>query len=699
MALILNPLPSSPAESVTEILHGVAITDPYRWLEDQDSSRTRAWLHEQTLYARAYLDAIPGRERIRERIKQLLAVEVISEPWKVGNRYFYLRRKAQDEQAAIVMREGDSCEEIVLVDPAERGEGTATAVNIVKIAQNGSILAYGVRQSGTDSQAVEFLDVSRRQRLPDRLPDSLGPSLVLSSDGLGFYYSHEISGSLRPDYRAVYAHRFGCQAEEDLEIFFGGEDANLHVGVFGSSDGNLLGYLVFRSDHPFAFDLYIQDLASGKPASRVVEQATSVFSPFFVGQELFALTDHKAPRRRIVKIDLDCIGPDNWSDIVPECQQRIEEFAVAGNWICVNYLENGAGGIEACVLNDGRRIRVPCPPNGTASLIHGPLETDTLFYEFSTFDQPTAIFSYHPASREHKLWAQPRVTFDRSSVELRQVHYKSKDGTEVPMYLVARKQRPSSAPLPTLLTGYGGFGYRHTAQFKASSAFLVEHNFILAIANVRGGGELGEEWHLAGKRHNRQNSFDDFIAAAEWLVDNGYTSPEKLAISGGSNAGLLTGAVLTQKPTLFAAVVCSGPLLDMLRYHRFDHADRWIGEYGSADNPGDFPYLLAYSPYHRVRDGVRYPSVMLVSGDADTRCNSMHARKMTARLQAASSSSRPILLNYRPTWGHMPVMPLTLRIDAVTDRLAFICHELDVNLLGGQHAISHIKGDSRIASL
>jgi prolyl oligopeptidase len=672
--------PNTPAEVVTDIIHGVEVADPYRWLENQNSPRTREWLREQTLYTRAYLDAVPGRKRIRKRIQELLAIEVVSEPWKVGNRYFYLKRKAEEEQPAIVMRYCNSAEEIVLVDPALRGQGSAIAVSILKIAPDGNVLAYGVRHDGTDSQAVEFLDIAHRCVLPDRLPEGLGPGLVFSLDGLGFFYTHEISNSSRPNHRAVYSHQFGRRPEEDLEIFVAGENANLHIGLFASSDGKLLGYRATHSQDPITFDLYVQDLASGGSAQKIMERAESVFCPFFVGHNLFALTDHKAPNYRIVTIDLDHPDPDRWSDFVPESHRRIEDFATVGNWLCVGYVENRFTRIEALGLTDGCRVTIPCPPNGTARLIRRPPETDTLFYEFSTFDQPTAIFSYQPSTCKHEVWAQPKIAFDPSSIKLQQVQYKSKHGTEVPMYLVAGMQGPPNSPLPTLLTGYGGFGYNHTPEFKASSAFLLEQGFLLAVANVRGGGELGQEWHLAGKRHNRQNSFDDFIAAAEWLVDNGYAEPTKLAISGGSNAGLLVGAALTQRPSLFRAVVCSGPLLDMLRYHRFDHADRWIGEYGSADNSEDFQHLFAYSPYHHVQDGLPYPSVMLVSGDADTRCNPMHARKMAARLQAATSSGHPILLNYRPTWGHIPVQPLNLRVEAVTDRLAFICHELGVNV-------------------
>jgi prolyl oligopeptidase len=679
MTPILHPAPPSSVDPVVDVLHGVSITDPYRWLEDQDSPRTREWIKEQTSYARAYLDSIPQRQTIRKRIEALLSVEAVSEPWKVGKRYVYLKREAHQEQPVIMMRECESCEEIVLVDPAAR-ERSGAAVSIVGMSREGNILAYAVRYDGRDSQEVEFLDISTSQVLPERLPDGFGPGLVFSSDGLGFYYSHEISNPSRAHCPAVYWHKFGSKVEEDERVFVAGTNANLRVGLFGSADGTIVGYVVFGPNDPLTLDLYVQKLEGGTP-QKVVERMDSLFSPFFVGRELFATTDLGAPNRRIVRIDLRHPEPEYWRDIVCASQLRIEDWAVVGNWICVSYFFNGCTRMQAIRATDRNRVEIPCPPNGIARLAYRPVETDLLFYEFSTFDQPPAIFSYAPARGEHKLWAQSKAVFDSSSIDLQQVHYRSNDGTEIPMYLVSKKERRRcNDQLPTLLTGYGGFGYSHAPTFKASIAFLMEQGFLFAVANLRGGGEFGEEWHLAGRRHNRQKSFDDFIAAAEWLLGNGYSDPAKLAISGGSNAGLLMGAAMTQRPDLFRAVVCSGPLLDMLRYHRFDRADRWLNEYGSADNPEDFSHLFAYSPYHRVQEGVRYPSVMLVSGDADTRCNPMHARKMAARLQAATSSGHPIILNYRPTWGHMNTQPLSVRIDIVTDRLAFICHELDIRM-------------------
>lgn len=678
MPLTLNSPPPTPVEPVTEILHGVPITDPYRWLEDQNSPRTRKWLEEQTAYTRAYLDTIPGRERTRKRVEELLAVEVVSEPWKVGNRYFYLKRSPYQEQPVIMMREGDAGEEAVLVNPAERGEGNAVAVSILNISRDGNLLAYGVRHGGRDSQSAEFLNANRKQVLPDRLPVGFGPSLVFSPTGRGFYFSHEAIDSTRPHYRAVYWHELGGAPNSDVEMFFAGEDPKLHLGVLGSPNCRLLAYVVMHAEDPPTFDLYLHDLSGGNPARKILECIESVFTPFFAGNKLFALTDWKSPNLRIVAIDPEHPERDQWVDVVPESSLRVKDFAAAADWICVTYVEHLTNKIEVFDLTGRRRNTVPCPAQGTARLLHRPLQSDTVFYTFSSLNRPPTIFSYVASNGKQCEWAKSPVTFDSSPIEMEQIHYKSKDGTLVPMFLVAQKGHLSSRPLPTFFTGYGGFGTSLTPQFNAYSTFLVEHGFLFAVTNLRGGGEYGEEWHRAGKRHNRQNAIDDFIAGAEWLLENRFAVPGRIAIGGGSNGGLLVGAALTQRPDLFHAVVCLGPLLDMLRYHLFDFGNMWIDEYGTSEVEEDFRHILAYSPYHAVEERVPYPALLLISGDADTRCNPMHARKMAARLQAATSSGRPILLDYKPTWGHAPLQPLTRRIEALTDRLAFICHELNV---------------------
>ncbi|MCI0724142.1 MAG: prolyl oligopeptidase family serine peptidase [Acidobacteria bacterium] len=675
-----NLPPWTPVEHVVETLHGVEVADPYRWLEDQHSPQTRQWLVEQAAYTRAYFDRIPGRERIRVRAAQLLDVEVVTEPRKVGDRYFFLKRTAQQEQPIIMMREGVTGADIPLVDPTQMGQGPSIAVGILGVSNDGKLLAYSVRHGGEDSCAIGFLDVDQRQVLPDGLPHGFCRGLAFSPNNEGFFYIHRPVGGARPHYRAVCWHSLGAEFSSDTEIFFAGEDPQLHLGMFASPDGRFLAYFVISVHNKRTVDFYLHDLATGEPPRKIVSRMEGIFVPTFLEDKLVALTDWEAPNGRVVAIDPNRPQTDAWKEIVPEAGGRIRDFAVVGGLIFAGYVENLSTDIAVFDPSGKQRDILGCPPQGTVHTLPSPPNSDVLFYRSTSFGHPPTIFRYHTQTGERDAWEQSQVPFDPASVEVEQVRYPSKDGTLVPMFLVSQKGRRRQGPLPTFLTGYGGFGTSITPQFTAYATCLMEQGCLFAVANLRGGSEFGRQWHEAGKRHNRQNAIDDFLAAAEWLVAQGHAAPGRVAIGGGSNAGLLMGAALTQRPDLFRAVVCLGPLLDMLRYQLFDFANMWMDEYGSAENEDDFHHLLAYSPYHRVIDGVAYPAVMLISGDADTRCNPMHTRKMAAKLQAATSSAHAILLDYRTTWGHMPVQPLSSRIEAFTNRLAFLCHELGLNV-------------------
>ncbi len=673
--------PPTPAEPVTETLHGVEITDPYRWLEDQNSPRTRAWIEEQSAHTRAYFDAIPGRDQIKKRVRELMAFkEVISEPWNVGDCYFFLKRHGEREQPVIVMRNGLFGEETVLVDPALRATGTSTAVSIIAISQGARFLAYSVRQGGTDHSALEILDIERNTVLPDRLPEGFCTGFVFVPDGTGFYYSHRDLHDPRPNYKAAFWHSFGSDRSQDVEVFFAGEGPNLFLGILDSLEANLLAYTVFSAGKNPTTSLYLHSLEPGAAPRLLLRDIEGCFAPFFARGELFAYTDFGAPNFRIVGIALDDPDPTNWRDIVPQSDRRIQQFTVAGDRIFVTRVDGFSTQIEAFGIKDGEREDVPFSPHGTVDLLNPTNRSDSLFYSYTSIAQPTAVYCYSTREETSRLWQEPNVPFDPSFIAVEETIYPSKDGTSIPLFLAARKDLLHSGPLPTFLTGYGGFGSCVTPRFTAFATFLIEQGLLFAVPALRGGSELGEQWHRAGKRENRQNSFDDFIAAAEWLISEGRSARGRIAIGGGSNAGLLVGAIITQRPDLFRAAICLGPLLDMTRYHLFDFAAGWAEEYGSPEDERDLHSLLAYSPYHRVQDGADYPAVLLISGDADTRCNPMHARKMAARLQAANRSEHPILLDYKPDWGHTPVQPLSAKIEALTDRLAFICHELGVHV-------------------
>jgi prolyl oligopeptidase len=682
MAQAVQAPPPTPVEPVTEILHGIEITDPYRWLEDQNSPRTRKWLAEQAAYTRAYFSAIPGREQIGTRVRDLLALkEAISEPWNIGDRYFFLKRQEDKEQPVIVMRDGLFGSETVLVDPAQRGNGNSVAVSIATISANGRFLAYSVRQGGTDYLALEILDIERGVVLRDRLSEGFCTGFVLAPDGTGFYYSHRGLHDPHPNYRAAFWHRFGTERSQDLEMFVAGEAPNLFLGILASSGTDLLAYAVLFAGKVPRTSLYLQEMSSEPTEARlVVEEIKGCFVPFFVRSQLLAYTDFAAPNFRIVQIDSVHPDPSGWQDIVPESDKRIQQFAVAGDEVFVTRIDHFSTKVDVFGLDGIEKKSTAFLACGTVDLLNRTNATTKLFYSDTSICKPAAVHCYDTCREEAYALSEVNPPGDSSAIAVEETTYTSTDGTSVPLFLAARKDLLHSGPLPTFLTGYGGFGSCVTPRFTAFATFLMEQGFLFAVPALRGGSELGEQWHCAGKRENRQNSFNDFVAAAGWLVGENRSVSGRIAIGGGSNAGLLVGAAITQRPELFCAAICLGPLLDMARYHLFDFAAGWADEYGSPEDHDDFQSLLAYSPYHHVVDGAAYPAVLFISGDADTRCNPMHARKMAARLQAATNSTRPALLDYKPAWGHTPVQPFSTKIEGLTDRLAFVCHELGVSV-------------------
>lgn len=683
MAQAVQAPPPTLIEPVTEILHGIEVTDPYRWLEDQDSVRTRNWLEEQAAYARTYFDAIPERAQIKERVKQLMALKgTISEPWNVGNRYFFLKRRENGEQPVIAMKDGLSGSETVLVEPRERGTGESTAVGIVAISGDGRFLAYSVRQGGTDHSTLEILDVENQRILPDGLPEGFCTGFAFAADGSGFYYSHRELRDPKPNYCAIFWHCFGTERSEDQEMFFAGDEPNLFLGILQSPEADLLAYVLSFTGKLQRTSLYLQNISPNRNKSGfLLRDIKGCFVPFFVRGQLFAYADSGAPNFRIVRIDLAASEPSVWHDIVPESDRRIQQFAVTAGHIFVSRVDHFSTHVEVFSLEATSDEAGAFPTRATIDFLSSPTaSTDKLFYSHTSISEPAAVYCYDPREKQTFLWEGSGIQSDLSDIAVEELEYTSRDGTKVPIFLAARQDLLHSGPLPTFLTGYGGFGSCVTPRFTAFSTLLIEQGLLFAVPALRGGSELGEQWHQAGKGMHRQNSFDDFIAATEWLIAQERSVPDRIAIGGGSNAGLLVGAVITQRPDLFRAAVCLGPLLDMTRYQLFNFAAGWADEYGSPDDEQDFHSLISYSPYHRIRDETAYAAVLLISGDADTRCNPMHARKMAARLQASNTSGHPILLDYKSEWGHTPAQPLTKKIEALTDRLAFVCHELGVHL-------------------
>jgi prolyl oligopeptidase len=669
--------PLSPVEAVTEILHGVPVTDRYRWLEDQASPRTREWLLAQQEYARSYLDAIPGRGRIRKRVRELLDVETYDSIQKVGQRYFFRKRLPGQEQPCICFRQGAEGTDQLLIDPAERGTGPYTAVKPLRVSSDGRLLLYEVKEGGERTGTFELLDVEARATLSDILPRGYLRGFAFAPDSQAFYYAHESFAAKKRFYRAVYCHILGTSFDRDQEIFFAGEEENLRLSIVAGP--KQLGLLVFHFLETTLTDFYLWQMGSDRSPEPILRDAEYRFGPSLLKDgRILAITDLEAPNFRIVEVRQRKGQDPELRDIVPSTDAMIQNWIVGGERVFVSYIRGLKTQIDILDLA-GRRVgQLPVGASDTVRLLGASEDGNEVLFERESFTQPIQICSYLPRSGQVSVRAGRIVPFDTKPFGHVQVWFTAKDGMRIPMFLVGRRDVLDNGFHPTIMTSYGGYGVPTTPQFSVFVAFLMERGCLFALPSIRGGSEFGAEWHTAAKGRNRQVAFDDFLAAAEWLIETRRTDPRKLAIFGGSNSGLLVGAAMTQRPDLFRAVVCMVPTLDMLRYHLFDNAHVWKEEFGTAEDAEDFPALFGYSPYHHVRDGTAYPATMIVSGDSDQNCNPLHARKMTARLQAANVSEFPVFLDYSQHRGHSPVLPLSDRIEALTGRMAFLCDQLNL---------------------
>src|SRR5579872_606280 len=675
MSVLMDAPPRSEVEAVTEILHGVPVTDPYRWIEDQESARTREWIAAQTRYARSYLDSLAGRERVRERVRELLDVETYDSVQKIGDRYFFRKRLRGQEQPCICMREGPDGADQVLIDPAQRGTGPHTAVKPVRISPDGRLLLYEIKQGGERSGTFELFDIQKNEGLADKLSRGYLRGVAFSPDSKSFFYVHEAIDSKRPHYRAAYRHLVGTDPAEDTEVFFAADDQQVRLHIIPGREQ--IGFLVVHFSENTITDFFVGSFDSIEGPQTIIKDAEYKFGPSILSNgRIFAITDHKAPNFRLIEILRDGPSAPDFKEIVPELDSPILNWAVSGNHVFVSYFRKLEMRIDVFDFEGNQVGQVPVNPRNTVRLISSRENQDELIFEQENFTNPVQICSYSPMQSRIDTWAARQIPFDPGRFDHIQVWFQSKDGTQVPMSLVGRGDALTQGPHPTIMTSYGGFGISMTPQFSVLVAFLLERGCVFALPNIRGGSEFSVDWHKAATRRTRQLAFDDFLSAAEWLIVTGRSEPTKLAIFGGSNSGLLVAAAMTQRPDLFSAVLCMVPIIDMLRYHLFDNALVWKEEFGTADDLEDFTALLNYSPYHKVSNGTQYPATMIVSGDADQNCNSLHARKMTARLQAANLSGCPIILDYSPHRGHSPVLPLSQRIEALTDRIAFLCDQL-----------------------
>jgi len=663
---------------VVDILHGVPITDPYRWLEDQNSTRTRDWIAAQTRFARAYLDGLPKRECVRERVRELLDTEIRDCFLSFEAGYIFRKRLTGEEQPSIYMRHRSGDDDELLVDPAMRGTGKYTSVKPLRVSRDGNLLLYKVMNGGERKGAFEILDIANRTVLPDVLAHGYLYGFAFAQDGRGFYYVHEPTDAPGAFHHAAYYHNLGSRFKDDREVFSIGEDKNARLSLVAGKEQ--LGILVYHFRERTFTDFYLWNPGSEDDPTPVLRGVDWLFGPRFAETRLLAMIDRDAPNRKIVEVHIRRDAEPLLIDIIPPTDAAIQCWMISDHRILVSYAHEATTQINIFSLSGVPLGQIAATDGETIRLAKTESLDDEVLLERESFVEPTRIYRFNLHSAKQQLWTPCDTAFPSLNYTHSKVSYNAKDGTTIPMFLVGRRDVLSTGARPTVMTAYGGYGIPMTPRFSVLVAFLMEHGCLFALPNIRGGSEFGAEWHQAGKRRNRQVAIDDFLSAAESLVDTGRTTPDQLAIFGGSNSGLLVGAAITQRPQLFRAALCMVPLLDMLRFHFFDKADEWKDEFGTAEDRQDFEALGSYSPYHAVRDGTAYPATMFVSGDADQNCNPLHARKMTARLQAASSSAGPIFLDYSEFRGHSPVLPLNHRIDALVDRLAFLCDRLGVNV-------------------
>ncbi len=663
--------PDTPRLEVTDMVHGVEIMDPYRWLEDQQSPETRAWIDAQNEYTRAMLGGLPIRDAIRSNLELLMRTDHISRPIHRNGRYFFTRRSADQDLYVICMREGTGGEDVVLIDPHTLSPDHSMSADIMAASPDGKLLAYGLREGGEDETVLRILDIDSREDLKDEFPKSRYYDIMFDPRGDGFYYGDYDSLGER-----AYYHVFGADPATDEMLF--GEDLGPEMGlsISLSEDGRFLLYGVYHGSAARKSELYFQDLTSGSEVQTIVNTIDARFDGKIGGTTLFMYTTWKAPNGRVIAVDLENPSRAGWKEIIPEARATLSGFTPAGGRLLVRYLSNVTPTIKVYEA-DGEYLTAMKPPEiGWLGSMAGRWRDKEAFFSYSTYHVPKKIYSLDMETLETSIWAQIENPIDTGEYDVKQVWFSSRDGTRVPMYVTHRKGLELDGSIPTLLNGYGGFNSSSLPYYSSRAALWLNSGGVYVVANIRGGGEFGDEWHRDGMLDKKQNTFDDFIAAAEALIEEGYTNPDKLAIMGGSNGGLLVGAALTQRPDLFEAVVCTYPLLDMVRFHKFLVAKWWVPEYGSADDPDQFEYIYDYSPYHRVVKGTDYPSVLFITGDADTRVDPLHARKMTALLQWATASDEPILLHYNTKAGHSGGRPLSEVIEDATDRMAFLYWQL-----------------------
>lgn len=680
--------PKSPRTDVVDLFHDVSVPDPYRWLEDIDSQQTKAWIAAQNRITFDYLAQIPARDAVQRRLTELWDYEKFGIPLSRGGRYFYTYNDGLQDQSVLCWMESLEDEPRVLLDPNRLSPDGTVALTEYAISEDGRLLAYGLSASGSDWQEWRVRAVDTGRDLEDHLKWVKFSEASWTNDGRGFFYSRYDEPQEGVEYKGanyhhqLYYHRIGTPQSADELIYARPDKREWGFAGHVTDDGRYLTITVWQGTHRELGVCYI-DLASGQ--SEVTELLMDFDASYFFfgndGPVFYFLTDLDAPMSRVIAIDTTRPERQAWTEIIPESTDALQAVSLVGDRFIATYLHDAHS--RVVILDKAGHLvdEVELPGLGTVDGFRGRQEDQETFYHFTGFTSPGTVFHYDVATGLSTPLREPAIGFDPGAFVTRQVFYRSKDGTRVPMFISHKKGLELNGDNPTYLYGYGGFDHAMTPTFSVGNLVWMEMGGVYAQANLRGGGEYGKAWHEAGMKLNKQNVFDDFVAAAEWLIENRYTRTPRLAIGGRSNGGLLVGACLTQRPDLFGACLPVVGVLDMLRFQEFTIGWAWTSDYGSVQDPAEFQALLAYSPYHNLKPGVAYPPTLIATGDHDDRVFPAHSFKFAAALQAAQAGSAPTLIRVETKAGHGLGKPTSKLIAEAADLWAFLIHVLDIDVL------------------
>ncbi|ABA20088.1 prolyl oligopeptidase, Serine peptidase, MEROPS family S09A [Trichormus variabilis ATCC 29413] len=667
--------------------HGTLVADPYRWLEDPDSETTRAWIEAQNQVTFAYLGEVSTREKIQQRLNKLWDYEKYGIPFKEGENYFYFKNDGLQNQSVLYTLKSLDSEPRVLLDPNKLSDDGTVALSGLAISDNGKLLAYGIATSGSDWQEWKVIDVETGADFPDHLNWVKFSGASWTNDNQGFFYSRYDEPNEKTKledvnyYQKLYYHQLGTPQSEDILIYQRLDQKEWGFNGVVTEDGCYLIISVWLGTDSRNLVFY-KDLTN--PNTEVVELIDQFEADYsFIDNDesvFYFRTDLDAPRGRVIAIDIANPAKEIWREIIPQAEATLESVNILNNQFIAGYLEDARSQVKIFDLNGTLVRNVELPGLGAVDGFGGKRGDTETFYKFTSFTTPGTIYRYNLVTGKSEVFRETNVDFNPDNYETKQVFYQSQDGTQVPMFITHKKGIQLDGNNPTYLYAYGGFNVSLTPNFSVSMLVWMEMGGVYAMPNIRGGGEYGEEWHQAGMKDKKQNVFDDFIAAAEWLMANNYTKPEKLAIAGGSNGGLLVGACMTQRPELFGAALPAVGVMDMLRFHKFTIGWAWTAEYGSPDNPQEFPAIYAYSPLHNLKSGTAYPATLITTADHDDRVVPAHSFKFAAALQTAHNGNAPVLIRIETKAGHGAGKPTAKIIEEAADKWAFLVRALAVEV-------------------